>query len=116
MTRAKSLAVSAAACLLFTVLPLSAANSTAGKNNKETSKVEAISGTITMVLPDRNLVVVKTADGAMFDMDVNTRTRIESGGHSVALKDLKQDMNDNVSVKFKAEHRGDIARTIQING
>ena len=69
-----------------------------------------------MVIPDKNLIVVKTSDGVTYDMDVSPGTKIESGGQTVALQNLGQDMNDNVSVKFTAEHRGDIARTIQING
>jgi hypothetical protein len=104
MTRAKSIVLAAAASLLTTVIPLNAA------------AMETISGKIAMVVPGKKLVVVKTSDGVTYDMDVNSRTKIESGGQSVALKDLTQDTNDNVSVKFTAGRRGDIARTIQING
>jgi len=116
MGKAKSLVLAMSASLLLTVIPLSAASPAANKTDRETAQTGEISGKIDMVIPDKNLVVVKTSDGVTYDMDVNSRTKIESGGQTVALKDLGQDMNDNVSVKFTAEHRGDIARTIQING
>ncbi len=116
MGKTKSLVLAMAASFLMTVIPLSAASSAANKTDKEWAQTGAISGKIAMVIPDKKLVVVKTSDGAMYDMDVNSGTKIESGGQTVALQDLGQDMNDNVSVKFSAEHRGDIARTIQING
>jgi hypothetical protein len=115
MSKAKHV-MAVAGSLLLTVIPLSAASSTANKTSKDTAKMETISGKIAMVVPDKKLVVVKTSDGVTYDMDIDPGTKIESGGQTLALKDLTQDMNENVSVKFTAEHRGDIARTIEING
>ena len=85
MGKAKSMVLAVSASFLLTVIPLSAANSAANKTNKEWVQAGAISGKIAMVIPDKKLVVVKTSDGAMYDMDVNSGTKIESGGQTVAL-------------------------------
>jgi len=77
---------------------------------------ETISGTIAAVQPDKKLVVVKTSDGTPFDMVVTGKTRIMSGNQALTLKDLSQDRNKTVSVRFVPERGGDVARSIRING
>jgi hypothetical protein len=77
---------------------------------------ETLSGKIVMVVPNQKLVVVKTHDGIPFDIDVTSHTRIKSGDRSMALKDLTQDLNKQVSVTFVPERHGDIARSIQVGG
>lgn len=112
-------------CALAVAFPLSAANGPTAKTNKNmtTSATmrsawppETISGKITMVNPDRKLVIVEPPSGVPFDMVVTSKTRIKSGNQSVALKDLTQDVNKTVSVKFTPERRGDVANSIQIGG
>ena len=79
-------------------------------------KPETLTGKITNVDPDRNLVIVETNDGVPFDMLVTPNTRIKSGDRGLDLKELKRDMNQNVSVTFTPERRGDVATFIQITG
>jgi hypothetical protein len=61
-------------------------------------------------------VVIQTAGGVPFDMVITGNTRIEKGNQTLTMQDLKQDMNQNVSVRFVPESRGDVARSIQLNG
>ncbi|HYW45210.1 MAG TPA: hypothetical protein VE959_20270 [Bryobacteraceae bacterium] len=77
---------------------------------------EAVSGKIAMVEPARNLVVVKGPDGVPFDVVVTAKTRIKSGDQAITLKDLTQDTNKTVSVKYIPERRGDVAKSIRISG
>ena len=112
------------ACALLLAVSVPAATNSSENSNKQANTAqqrfewpaETISGTISMVNPNLNLVVIKTADGVPFDMVVTPRTKIESGNQRVTLNDLSSDLNHNVSVRFRPEGRGDIARTIQING
>ena len=121
----RCLKLAGAACALLLAIPLIAADKPATKTNKKTTatavrrtawKPETLSGKIMKVDPDQKLVVVQTNDGVPFDMRVTARTRIKSGDREVGLKDLTQDTNKTVSVKFTPERRGDIARSIQLNG
>ena len=114
------------ACALVLAIPLIAADSPAKKTNKTVMatpsrhsavwKPETLSGRITNVDPDQNLIVVQTPDGVPFDMLLTAKTRIKSGDRDLTLKDLTRDVNKTVSVKFTPERRGDVVRSIQING
>jgi hypothetical protein len=117
-----SLMAGTASTLLLAV-SLVAANGPATKPNQNTATIErkawpaeTLAGKIMMVDPNQNLVVVETPDGVPFDILITPRTRINSTGQRVTLNNLSQDVNQNVSVKFVPEGRGDIARSIQING
>ncbi|HEX3744435.1 MAG TPA: hypothetical protein VHW09_10915 [Bryobacteraceae bacterium] len=105
------LATAAGAILL--AIPLCAANHTAGRN---VWPAETLSGKITIVEPATHTVVIQTAGGVPFDMVITGNTRIEKGNQTLTMQDLKQDMNQNVSVRFVPESRGDVARSIQLNG
>ena len=113
--------LAAAVCSLLLAMPMAAASaSSANKGNKIAMRsawpAETLSGTITMVDPGLQTVVVQTSGGVPFDMVVTKNTRIESGSRTVSLQDLEQDTNQKVSVRFVPERRGDVARTIQLNG
>jgi hypothetical protein len=104
------------ACALFLTMPLIAAN----KTTKTTAvpnawPQESLSGKIIMVNPAQKLVVVQTPDGVPFDLDVTATTRIKAGDRPVALKDLMQDIDKPVSVRFVPERRGDVARSIRLS-
>ncbi|HTW95158.1 MAG TPA: hypothetical protein VMB03_13685 [Bryobacteraceae bacterium] len=99
--------VGAAACSLLLAIPMIAAPRTAWP-------AETLSGTISMIDPALNTVVVQTSGGVPFDMVVTRNTRIESGNQTLTLQDLQQDTNRTVSVRFVPERRGDVARTIQL--
>jgi len=76
---------------------------------------ETLSGKIISVDPGQNLVVVQGPDGVPFDMVATARTRIRSGNEPVTLQDLSGYQNQNVSVRFIPERRGDVAESIRIN-
>ena len=114
-------------CALVLAIPVAAANPPGAKSSNKpahsaATKVaakrmwpaETLTGKITMVDPGNKLVVVKAADGVLFDMMVTPRTRIRSGSQPVTMKDLTQDLNKNASIKFIPERRGDVARSIHI--
>jgi len=107
--------VGAAACALLLAVPLVAANTTRKTAARSAWPAETLSGTITMVDPGLKTVVVQTG-GVPFDMVVTGNTRIESGNRAITLRDLQQDLNKGVSIRFVPERRGDVARTIQLNG
>lgn len=106
-----------AACAVLLASPLAAANTDKAPSHAGVPNAwspETLSGKIWMVDSAHNLVVVKGPDGVPFDMDVTRRTRIESGDRSVSLKDLEQDKNQQISIHFVPERRGDVAQTIKI--
>ena len=125
MTRVKWQLLASSACALMLAIPLSAGSGPAAKANKGTTAAsamrtawppETLSGKIANVDPNQKLVILKTPDGTFFDMVVTAKTRIKSGDQAVTLKDLTQDVNKTISVRFTPERRGDVANTIRING
>lgn len=72
-----------------------------------------LNGTISMVDPNMDLVVVKDQSGVPFDITVSRKTRIDKGTTREQLAQLTP--NESVSVHYIPEARGDIARTIEIN-
>ncbi len=73
-----------------------------------------VTGTITIVDPAKRLVVVQTAGGVPFDLDVTRQTQIRNGAQRVSLSNLSQDVNQTVTVRFVPERRGDVASRIRI--
>ncbi len=72
-----------------------------------------LKGSVSMVDPKMDLVVVRDSSGVPFDIKVTPSTRIEAGANREQLSQLTP--NQSVSVHFVPEGRGDIARTIQVN-
>jgi len=73
---------------------------------------QELKGTISMVDPQQDLVVVRDSSGVPFDFRVQRSTHIVRGHKSVGLSQLAQ--NESVDVRFIPEARGDIARQIQL--
>ena len=91
-------------CALMLAIPLTAASGPAASATKNVMPAvamrnawlpETLSGKITIVDPVKRLVVVKVPDGVTFDIVVTAKTRIKSGDHTVAIKDLMLDVNRN---------------------
>jgi len=124
MLKVKCSNIAVTACLVLAVPLISAGRPPASMNRTMTAatsmrtawKPETLTGKITNVYPGRNLVVVETNDGVPFDILVTTNTQIKSADRGLDLKQLKEDMNQNVSITFTPERRGDVATLIQING
>ncbi len=72
-----------------------------------------LKGTVSMVNPKMNLVVVSDPSGVPFDIKVEHSTRIDAGAKREELSKLAP--NQSVSVRFVPEGRGDIARSIQVS-
>jgi hypothetical protein len=72
-----------------------------------------LKGTVSMVDPKMDLVVVRDSSGVPFDIKVAPSTRIDLGAKHEELSQLAP--NQSVSVHFIPERRGDIARSIQVN-
>jgi hypothetical protein len=108
-------ALGAAACSFALALPLGAETHAKTERMLEWSP-ETLNGQIMMVRPAQHLVVVKGPDGVPFDIRVTPKTAIRSNGQRETLQDLRADLNNNVSVRFTPEGRGDIAQAIHVKG
>ena len=97
-----------------------AARATTGKTATTSEQMswapETLSGKISMIDPNRGLLIVQDSDGVPFDMVVTSKTHITSGEHNITLKDLEQYQNKSVSVHYKPERRGDVAESVRISG
>lgn len=71
-----------------------------------------LNGTVSMVDPKMDLVVVKDSSGVPFDITVSHNTRIDKGTTREQLAQLTP--KESVSVHYVPESRGDIARTIDV--
>jgi hypothetical protein len=72
-----------------------------------------LKGTVSMVDPKMNLVVVRDSSGVPFDIKVMPSTRIDAG---TAREELSQLMpQESVAVHYVPEARGDVARTIEVS-
>lgn len=121
-------ALGTAGCALLFAISMAAADKPAPKTSKAAVhktvakatmrhwRAETLSGKIAMVDPANRLVIVKGTDGVPFDMIVTRSTRIESGNQTLKLSDLASKSNQNASVHFVPERRGDVAQSIQITG
>jgi hypothetical protein len=107
------------ACAAFLVMPLVAGQNSAlatESSSRSAWPAETLTGTITMVDPAQHLFVVKDASGVPFDIMVTHNTRIMSNGQRLNLSALNSDINKPVTLRFVPEGRGDIARSVQVNG
>jgi hypothetical protein len=75
---------------------------------------ETISGTISTVDTQQNLVILRDSSGTPFDFVMTPSTRIESGNHRVVRSALSSDTNKTASVRFIPQRRGDVAQLIQV--
>ena len=114
------------ACAALLTVPLvgsqkamrTAENAKAQSNGAERSAwpPETLTGKIMMVDPAQHILVIQDSSGVPFDMVVTRATQIRSGDEKLKLGDLSSDVSKNVSLKFVPERRGDVARSIQLNG
>jgi hypothetical protein len=115
------LGVYGAACLGMLSLPAVAKDSAVPNQNsqaeaRESWPAETLSGTISLVDPSQHILVVKDNDGVPFDIVIGRSTRIESGNQRLGLAGLSPDVNQQVTVRFVPEGRGDVASVVRLNG
>jgi hypothetical protein len=72
---------------------------------------ENLKGTVSMVDPKMDLVVVRDSHGVPFDFRVKRSTRIDMGAKRAQLSQLAP--KQSVSVHFVPGGRGDIAQSIE---
>ena len=75
-------------------------------------QAQQLKGTISMVDPQQDLLVVRDPSGTPFDLQIQRSTRITEGQSQVKLSQLSK--NEPVSVRFIPEARGDVARRIEV--
>jgi hypothetical protein len=75
-------------------------------------QAQELKGTISMVDPQQDLVVVRDSSGTPFDIQVQRSTRITNGQSPAKLSQLSK--NESVSVRYIPEVRGDVARQIEV--
>ena len=75
-------------------------------------QAQDLKGTISMVDPQQDLVVVRDSSGTPFDIQVQRSTHITNGQSPATLAQLSK--NESVSIRYIPETRGDIARQIQV--
>lgn len=75
-------------------------------------QAQELKGTISMVDPQQDLVVVRDSSGTPFDLRVQRSTRILNGQSPVKLSQLSK--NESVDVRFTPEARGDMAQKIEV--
>lgn len=103
---------------LFAATKTTSASAGASTNSATTHQAverwapQNLNGTVSMVDPTMDLVVVKDSSGVPFDITVSRRTRIDKGTTREQLAQLTP--KESVSVHYVPESRGDIARTIEI--
>ena len=75
-------------------------------------QAQQLKGTISMVDPQQDLLVVRDPSGTPFDLQVHRSTHILQGRSSVKLSQLSK--NESVSIRYIPEARGDIAQRIEV--
>jgi len=75
-------------------------------------QAQDLKGTVSMVDPQQDLVVVRDSSGVPFDFRVQRSTHIVEGQKAVNLSELSK--NQSVDVRFIPEARGDMARQIEV--
>ena len=112
MRKLVTLNLAVAALAVVSVVPATAADKPAAQRNAWPA--ETLSGKLDLVEPGQRVLVVESADKVPYDIVITPRTRIRVGDHAVALKDLQQYQNKDVTVRFVPEGRGDMARMVDI--
>ncbi|MGP0074005.1 MAG: hypothetical protein ACLPWF_18995 [Bryobacteraceae bacterium] len=82
------------------------------QTNLKRWEAQNLTGTISMVDPKMELVVVRDSSGVPFDFKIARSTRIDAGAKREELSELTP--KESVSIHYVPEARGDIARSIQV--
>lgn len=75
---------------------------------------ESLSGTVQMVLPDQNLLVVKGPNNVPFDMKVTPKTLVVVNEKRGTIQSLVNQVGQPVTVAFKPQRDGDIATRVEV--
>ena len=75
---------------------------------------ESLSGTVQMVVPDQNLLVVNGPNNVPFDMTVSPKTLVVVNERRGTIQSLVDQVGKPVTVAFKPERNGDIATRVEV--
>jgi len=75
---------------------------------------ETIRASLTALLKEQRLIVVKGDSGVVYNFKVTSATKIEIGGKKAGFEDLDSMINTNISVTFVPMPQGNVARKIQV--
>jgi hypothetical protein len=81
---------------------------------KPAVKAETISGTLSMVVTDKKLVVLTGTGGVAYNFKVTGSTRIKVDGKKAKLDELAGQAHKSVTVKFLPVRSGNIAQSIEV--
>jgi hypothetical protein len=81
---------------------------------KPAVKAETISGTLSMVLTDKKLVVLTGSGGVPYNFKVTGSTRIKVGGKKAKLDELAGRTNKAATVKFLPLPSGNVVQSIEV--
>lgn len=92
----------------------STAGSSAAERNWNSFRPETLSGTVTLIDADQNLVVL-TSDGIPYNFKVTKATKIEVAGSQASFNDLVSQTQKEASVTFIARPTGNVAKSITVS-
>jgi hypothetical protein len=75
---------------------------------------ETLIGTITMVEPSKNLIVVRDKNGTLFNFVTRRSTRIVADDRRLTVTDLSASLEKTVSIRFVPARRGNLAQLIEL--
>ena len=78
------------------------------------SEKGTVSGTLSVVAPDKNFVAVRDSSGTSFGFQVKPSTKITSGGQKVKLADLASATNKQATITYRSLRTGDVAQAIEV--
>jgi len=78
-------------------------------------KAETISGTISMVLVEKKLVVLTGSGGVPYNFKVTAGTRIKVAGKKVKFAELAEQTNKPATIKFLPLRSGNAAQSIEVS-
>jgi hypothetical protein len=73
-----------------------------------------VSGTLTVVAPDKKFVSVKDSSGTSFAFKTKASTKITVGGQKAKLEDLSSAANKQATVNYTALRTGNVAQSIEV--
>ena len=78
-------------------------------------KAETISGTISMVVAEKKLVVLTGSGGISYNFKVTGGTRIKVAGTKAKFAELAAQTNKSATVKFLPLRSGNVAQSIEVS-
>lgn len=87
----------------------------AAKKAAPAVKAETISGTISMVVAEKKLVVLKGSGGVSYNFKVTGGTRIKVAGKKAKFAELAEQTNKSATVKFLPLRSGNAAQSIEVS-